>query len=336
MNLLAAMRYLIALDKHRHFGRAAKAAHITQPALSNALRALEDEFGVAIIKRSRTYGGLTEEGEAVLETARRTLHEIDLLTQELQSTAEFPRGPLRMASVPTAVPLLMLFAAMLRRANPGIVPTVLTMSSPQIEAQLEDLSLDLALGYTERLTNAAARLRSWPQTHERYYFLRQHPGLSHHPRPRDRADLRDDPDPKPKALRYGSPITWSEAATHALCQLTPEMHNRAIIDSVLAPTGTPPQPAIETNSLLAVTLAVAAGDVCAILPGAMIAAVREHSELEARPLIEPDVRTPLGFIALAQDRPSRTLQAAIKLMAAPEWSAALTIALEQHAGEGSL
>jgi DNA-binding transcriptional LysR family regulator len=36
MNLLASMRYLVALDEHRHFGRAAQACHITQPALSNA------------------------------------------------------------------------------------------------------------------------------------------------------------------------------------------------------------------------------------------------------------------------------------------------------------
>ena len=40
MNLLEAMRYLAALEHHRHFGRAAQACHITQPALSNALRAL--------------------------------------------------------------------------------------------------------------------------------------------------------------------------------------------------------------------------------------------------------------------------------------------------------
>src|ERR1044072_6965222 len=100
MNLLAAMRYLVALDKHRHFGRAAQACHITQPALSNALTALEEEFGVAIIKRSRTYGGLTDEGSAVLKTALRMLREVDMLTQELQSTAESPRGPLRMAAIP--------------------------------------------------------------------------------------------------------------------------------------------------------------------------------------------------------------------------------------------
>jgi DNA-binding transcriptional LysR family regulator len=312
MNLLAAMRYLVALDKHRHFARAAQACHITQPALSNALRALEDEFGVAIIKRARTYGGLTREGEAVLDTAQRMLREVEKLTQELESTAESPRGALRMAAVPTAMPLLMVFAAMLRRRYPGLVPTVLAMSSPDIEAQLEDVSLDLALGYMERLTEKTGRLRSWPQARERYYFLRRLSG-------------------KPgRTLRYGSPMTWSEAAAHPLCQLTPDMHNRAIIDATLVSVGMPSAPAIETNSLLAVTLAVSVGDVCAILPGDMVAAVRGNAELEALPLINPDIRVPLGFIALVDDRPSRALQAALRLMAAPEWAAAL----ERYAGEG--
>ncbi len=311
MNLLAAMRYLVALDKHRHFGRAAHACHITQPALSNALRALEDEFGVTITKRSRTYGGLTREGEAVLEAARRMMREVEQLTQELESTAESPRGPLRMGAVPTAMPLLIVFAAMLRHRYPGLVPTVLAMSSPEIEAQLADLSLDLALGYTERLTKKGSRFRSWPQARERYYFLRRHAGKSG------------------RTVRYGPPMTWSEAATHPLCQLTPDMHNRAIIDTALAAVGKPSAPAIETNSLLAVTLAVSVGDVCAILPGDMIAAVRGKAELEALPLVKPDIRTPLGFIALADDRPSRALQAALRLMDTPEWAAAL----ERHAGE---
>ena len=44
MNLLDALRYLTALEQHRHFGRAAQACHITQPALSNALRALEADM----------------------------------------------------------------------------------------------------------------------------------------------------------------------------------------------------------------------------------------------------------------------------------------------------
>jgi hypothetical protein len=73
MNPLATMRYLVVLDKHRHFARAARACHITQPALSNALRALEDEFGVTVIKRSHTYGGWDDSllfGLPELDTAR--------------------------------------------------------------------------------------------------------------------------------------------------------------------------------------------------------------------------------------------------------------------------
>ncbi len=69
MNLLASLRYLVALDEHRHFGRAAQACHITQPALSNAMRALEQEFGVVIVKRGRNFAGLTPEGARVLASA---------------------------------------------------------------------------------------------------------------------------------------------------------------------------------------------------------------------------------------------------------------------------
>src|SRR5688572_29442313 len=83
MNLLASLRYLVALSEHRHFARAAEACHITQPALSNALRALEQEFGTPIVRRGRTFAGLTEEGERILLTARRMLHEHELLQQEL-------------------------------------------------------------------------------------------------------------------------------------------------------------------------------------------------------------------------------------------------------------
>lgn len=62
MNLLTSMRYLAALNEHRHFGRAALACHITQPALSNALRALEEEFGTVIVRRGRSFAGFTPEG----------------------------------------------------------------------------------------------------------------------------------------------------------------------------------------------------------------------------------------------------------------------------------
>jgi hypothetical protein len=72
--------------------------------------------------------------------------------------------------------MLTRFAALLRVQHPGITPMVLSMSSLEIETGLEDLSLDLALGYSERLESGSraarsARISVWPQYQEHYFLL---------------------------------------------------------------------------------------------------------------------------------------------------------------------
>lgn len=302
MNLLASLRYLVALDEHKHFGRAALACHITQPALSNALRALEQEFGTTIINRGRVYVGLTPEGERVLATAQRMMHERELLQQDLRSVASTPVGNIVIGAVPTAVPIAARFAAMLQAQHPGIMPTVLSMSSDEIENGLEKLSLDVALGYTDRLQSKALRLRSLPQYTE-YYFLVQKSA-------------------KPIAgnrLKIGAKITWQQASCLPLCLLTPDMHNRTIVDAVFAEAGVTVKPIIETNSLLTLALSVVAGEVCSILPGAMLDTVRGYAELEALPLESPLLATPIGFMMPQSLRTSHTQQAAIELAQDKDW-----------------
>jgi DNA-binding transcriptional LysR family regulator len=314
MNLLASMRYLVALDEHRHFGRAAQACFITQPALSNALRALEAEYGVVIVRRGRTYVGLTHEGERVLATAQRMLRESEVLQQELRSSDENPAGRLRMAAVPTAIPVLARFAALLRERHPGIVPAVLSMSSQDLETGLESLSLDLALGYTERMDTRDVKLTAWPQSIEHYFLLRR--------------AAKAKAGPGADTLKIGKPIRWAEAAKSPICLLTQDMHNRSIIDQSFREAGARVVPAIETNSVLALVLGVIAGDVCSVLPGAMIAAVRSQRELEALPLITPEVKTPIGFMTQAGVRPSRALAAALELLQTPQWREQV----EKHSG----
>ena len=75
MNLFVSLKYLVALDDHRHFGRAALACSVTQPALSNAIRALEVSFGISIVKRGRNFAGFTVEGERILASGRKILRE---------------------------------------------------------------------------------------------------------------------------------------------------------------------------------------------------------------------------------------------------------------------
>lgn len=307
MNLLTSMRYLVALNEHRHFGRAAQACHITQPALSNALRALEAEFKVVIVKRDRSFAGLTPEGERVLASAQLMLHEHAVLQQALSSEANLPRGTLRLGAVPTAMPVMARFAAQLQSRHPGIVPAVLSLSSVKLEKGLDDLSIDLAMGYTDRLSLPAgvgaprARMTCWPQYTEHYFLLR-------------RAAR-----PHRSSLQLGSSIRWKDAAQWPLCLLTPDMYNRTLIDKAFAQAGVPVQPAMETNSILTMALSVVAGSVCSVMPGALVDAVRGYRELEALPLIGPVVHTPIGFLSNSAARPSRALEAALALAQDKVW-----------------
>jgi len=301
MNLLSSLRYLVALNEHKHFGRAAKACHITQPALSNAIRALEAEFNVVIVKRDRTYAGLTPEGERVLASAQLMMREHANLQQDLKSETHVPRGSLRIAVVPTAVPIAARFAAMLNARYAGIQPIVLSLSSSALEQGLEDLSIDMALGYSERMQVKDNRLRSWPQYTEHYFLLRKAPK-----RHKD-------------GLHIGEPMAWKNAAELPLCLLTPDMHNRTIVDTAFRAAGISVQPAMETNSIMTMMLSVVDGTVCSVLPGSLVDTLRGYRDLTALPLIEPAVRTPIAFISHAQARPSRALEAGLLLAQDAAW-----------------
>lgn len=301
MNLLVSLRYLVALDDHRHFGRAAQACNITQPALSNALKSLEESFDTAIVKRGRSFAGFTTEGERVLVSARRILHEHELLQQDLRSSEGHPTGNLLIGAVPTAMPIAARYVAMLQHRHPGIVPTLRSMSSIELETELERLALDMGLGYTERAHAKLSQFRVVPQYTEHYFLVRK--GAR----------------PHSEALQIGDPVTWREAADLPLCVLSPEMHNRTIVNRSFASAGVHPGPAIETNSILALALSVLAGNVCSIMPGALVGAAQGYRELEALPLVSPEVEVSIAFIVNESTRRSRTLEAAVAFAQDPVW-----------------
>jgi DNA-binding transcriptional LysR family regulator len=302
MSLFTSLHYLVALHQHKHFGRAALASHITQPALSNAIKALEEEFGTTIVKRGRSFEGFTPEGERIFVAAQRMLHEQELLRQDLKSAAGEPVGSLKVGAVPSVMPMAARFVGLLQASHPGISLVLRSMSSPDIEAGLEDLSLDLALGYTDRTKSRAAKIATLDQYIERYFLLR-------------RAAR-----PSKSGLRILSkPVSWLEASRLPLCLLTPEMHNRSIVDAAFAQVGASVTPAIETNSILTLGLSVLVGEVHSILPGALVAVLRAYPELEAVPLSEPSILTPIGFMYASNERASHTLKAALALAQTPRW-----------------
>ena len=74
---LTELRYIVAVARERHFGRAAEACHVSQPTLSVAVKKLEEELGVSLFERNRGEITVTPVGEQVVAQAQRTLEAAD-------------------------------------------------------------------------------------------------------------------------------------------------------------------------------------------------------------------------------------------------------------------
>ena len=101
------LRYFDALARHRHFGRAAEACGISQPALSVQMKELEALFGAPLIDRSAREIRLSALGEELILRAHGILRDVDEL-QDLARRSEGPlAGPLRFGIIPTVAPYLL-------------------------------------------------------------------------------------------------------------------------------------------------------------------------------------------------------------------------------------
>ena len=99
---LRRLRYFVAVAERLHFGQAAQALHISQPPLSRAIRALEDELGVTLFARTRRRVELTAAGARLLEDTRRLVSQLEHTVQELRAMASGERGRLRIGFVSLA------------------------------------------------------------------------------------------------------------------------------------------------------------------------------------------------------------------------------------------
>ncbi len=133
MVTLRQLRYLRALAAHGHFGRAANACAVSQPALSMQIKELEAELGVPLIERTNREAKLTGEGVAIVRRAERILLDV----QDLQDYALGRRSDLG-ASL-----------------NLGVIPTVgpyfLPVVLPRLQRQYPTLDLSLHETRTEQL-----------------------------------------------------------------------------------------------------------------------------------------------------------------------------------------
>jgi LysR family hydrogen peroxide-inducible transcriptional activator len=104
---LTELRYLVALDRERHFGRAADRCFVSQPTLSVAIRKLEDQLSVALFERNRSEARPTPIGERIIEQARRVLAEAVALENLAQQGKDELNGLIRLGVIYTVGPYLL-------------------------------------------------------------------------------------------------------------------------------------------------------------------------------------------------------------------------------------
>jgi DNA-binding transcriptional LysR family regulator len=96
---LRQLRQFVAVAEELHFGRAAQRLHMTQPPLTQAVRALEGELGTLLFERTRRSVALTPAGDALLEHARKLLKSADELPRLVRAAGEGHSGRLRLGFV---------------------------------------------------------------------------------------------------------------------------------------------------------------------------------------------------------------------------------------------
>ena len=108
------LEYVLALSEHLHFRKAAEACHVTQPALSAQIQALEELLGVQLFERNRRQVLLTDTGREVAGRAKHILESVDGLFDAARASREPLQGLVRLGVIPTIAPYL------LPRVLPGL------------------------------------------------------------------------------------------------------------------------------------------------------------------------------------------------------------------------
>ncbi len=123
------LRYFAVLAEELHFGRAAQRLAITQPPLSSAIKALEEELGVQLLLRSSKHVELTPAGAAFLEEARQILQRVERASSVAKAVAKGMRGRLEIG----------ITGSLLYREVPAIVKDF-NAAAPGIELLLHEMS----------------------------------------------------------------------------------------------------------------------------------------------------------------------------------------------------
>ncbi|WP_455917722.1 LysR family transcriptional regulator [Pseudomonas cerasi] len=286
--LLRQLTYLVTLAQEQHFGRAAEKCNVSQPALSGAIRSLEQELGVSVVQRSRRFEGFTADGERVLIWARRILSDCGSLRQEVGTREFSPRGVLRFGAIPTTLSMVPLLTDFCLQPYPDMRHEVYTLATSQMLQKISNFELDLGMTYL-----SDGRLREFqtlPLFKERYVLI-----------------TRDD-----SVLQGATELSWADVADLPLCLLTANMQCRQGIDAAFAEAGVTAAPRVETDSMTVLYAHVRCSGLCSVVPHSALSLIEMRQEITAVPIL-PELQREIGLVMLKRDPQPLLLASALAI-----------------------
>ncbi len=270
------LQLLSALARHRHFAKAAAECGISQPAFSMRIRNLEDRLGVSIVRRANRFQGLTQEGEMIVQRARRILDDAKALEQQVQAAKGEITGTLILGVIPTAIAFTGRLIKRLRQAHPRVVTRIETMSSTAIQHRLDEGSLDAGVTYGDSI---GTDLRQVQALYEETYVLLV---------------------PSHMTDETGA-IPWARVAEFPLSLLEPQMQNRRILDRIFAEQGLHPDVVAESSGFTASMIMAREGLAATVVPRVLMRALGDLQATKVLPLTDPVVSKPICLATLTRD-----------------------------------
>lgn len=267
------LEYLVNLAREKHFAKAAAVCHVSQPALSSAIRSLEKELGVMIVRRGRRYLGLTVEGERVLAWAQQTLASLSYMREDASVAKSTMSGTLRLGAIPTTMTIAAFLTGPCFTAYPNIRYTLSSLTADAIVNQLDNFELDLGLTYLDDTV-----IEGFEKLHlfdERYVLLAN------------------------RTIALEPTLTWEQAARLPMCLLTGKMRNRQVIEAAFRRAGVQPTVILETDSLFSVYAHVSEAGLYSIVPHSLLNFFDLKTLVQARPVV-PQLTRAIGLIARNQ------------------------------------
>lgn len=238
---LRQLRYFLAVARYRHFTRAADASFVSQPALSQQVRALERELGVPLFDRLSTGAELTTAGHALHGYAERILREVENARVAVEEVVGTVRGELSVSAVHTAIPALVVdVLARFRERHPSVAIRIHEERSTEVVESVLSGRVNLGITY---LPVAHDVIEATPLYEEEMMLV------------------------VPESHRFEGPeLELSEIAGLSLIVPPEGFCLRAGIDQLLDQTGTPGRIVAEVSSIENICEAVRAGLGATLLP----------------------------------------------------------------------